>query len=81
MYASSGRHIADDMLSEHTACVYKARMLPVAVLEEKVGSHVLVVRACMPVLECSLQSEHPTQSLQWTCDWSNHLTQMACAAM
>jgi hypothetical protein len=39
MYQTSGHHIANDMLSEHSACVYKARVLPVAVLEAKVYSH------------------------------------------
>ena len=36
LYQSSGYHVADALLSAHTACVYKARELPVVTLEEKV---------------------------------------------
>ena len=36
VYAASGHHITDAMLSAHSACVCLARMLPVATLEEHV---------------------------------------------
>lgn len=55
MFVSSGHHLADDVLSEHTACVYRARTLSIAVLESKVcpghhvflpGLHVLLLSLC-----------------------------------
>ena len=38
VYAASGHHITDALLSAHSACVCMARMLSVATLEEHVRS-------------------------------------------
>lgn len=59
LFQSSGYHVADALLSEHTACVYKARELPVATLEEKVRA-IEYVASC-PVCRAQIQG-----TFDWT---------------